>query len=176
MLARLGFDGFIGGNHKKNQIDSTRAGKHVADEPLVPGHIHESDAHVAEIEKREAKINRDPAALLFLEAIRMRARERGHERRLAVINMPGCSDDDVLHHKVGCPRTQKDAASRFGLWGAAKSPPINDAAGNPRCALDYLYFGIVFSAFSCNGGAVVEPLKMGLPSFAIHSPESTSLT
>lgn len=38
-----------------------------------------------------------------------------------------------------------------------------------------LRFHGVFSALRCKGGAVVEPLNTGLPSFAIHSPESISL-
>jgi hypothetical protein len=63
----------------------------------VSRNIHESNTHFAQVEKCEAKVNRDAAALFFFEPIRVRASKGGDERGLAVINVPGRANDDVLH-------------------------------------------------------------------------------
>ena len=46
---------------------------------------------------REAQVDGDAAPLLFLQAVRVDARERLHQRGLAVIDMAGRADDDMLH-------------------------------------------------------------------------------
>jgi hypothetical protein len=52
------------------------------------------------LEEREADVKRDAPPLLFFQAIRMRARECLHERRLAVIDMAGGADNDISHSNV----------------------------------------------------------------------------
>ena len=43
VLAGLGHDAVIGGDHQQQHVDGSGAGDHVADEILVSGHVH--DAH-----------------------------------------------------------------------------------------------------------------------------------
>ena len=66
MLPGLGHDGFVGGNHEQNKIDSADSGQHVFDELFVTGDIDESDLHIAEVEMRESEVDRDSPELLFL--------------------------------------------------------------------------------------------------------------
>ena len=46
VLARLGHDRLVGGNHEHHQVDAACAGQHVPDEPLVPRHVDEGEIHV----------------------------------------------------------------------------------------------------------------------------------
>ena len=62
----------------------------------MAGDVHEAEADVAEIEKGEAEVNGDAAALFLLEAVGIRASEGLDERRLAVVNVAGGADDNVL--------------------------------------------------------------------------------
>ena len=49
---------------------------------------------------REAQVNRDPPPLFLLEPVGVDSRERAHQGRLAVIDMPRRAYDDRLHaHK-----------------------------------------------------------------------------
>jgi hypothetical protein len=69
----------------------------------MSGHVHEAEMHVADGQVGEADVNRDAALFFFLEAVGVHARERAHERRLAVIYVPGCADDDSFHPLVCFP-------------------------------------------------------------------------
>ena len=101
VLAGLRLDRFIGGNHEQHQIDSTHAGQHVLDEPLMPGDIDESQAQRrSQFEVRKPKIDRDAAPLFFLETVGINPRERLHQGGLAVIDVSRRSHDDVLHWLV----------------------------------------------------------------------------
>jgi len=62
----------------------------------VAGDVHEAEANVAEIEEGEAEINGDAAALLFFEPVGIGARQGLDKRGLAVVNVAGGADDDVL--------------------------------------------------------------------------------
>ena len=74
--------------------NAVRAGKHVLNEALVARHIDKSDADVPEIEIRKTDIDRNAAALLFRQSIRVDPRQCAHQRRLAVIDVTGGTDDD----------------------------------------------------------------------------------
>ena len=69
-------------------------GNHRMHEPFVAGHIDEAE-HVAIVERRigVTELDRDAARLFFLEPIGVDAGQRAHQRRLAVIDMPGGPDD-----------------------------------------------------------------------------------
>src|ERR1700751_6063431 len=97
MLARLRFDGFVGRDHNQHQVYPRSARQHVFHEALMPGHVHESEAHAALFEERESQINCDSAALLFFQPVRMSASPRLDERRFSMIDGPGGADDDALH-------------------------------------------------------------------------------
>ena len=56
----------------------------------------------------KSEIDRDPAALFLFETVGVDAGKGLHQRGLAVIDVPRCSGDDVLHAMV------KDAARYFG--------------------------------------------------------------
>ena len=96
MLARLGLNGFVGGDHKDNQIDTADPCEHVAHEFFVAGDVNEPEPHIPQIEKCESEIDRDTAALFFFEAVGIRAGERFHERGFAVVDVAGGADDNVL--------------------------------------------------------------------------------
>jgi hypothetical protein len=72
-----------------------RAGEHVADESLVPGHIdHPRTGAIVGVEVRKAEIDRDPACALLFESIGLDTGERFDQRRLTVIDVPGSANDD----------------------------------------------------------------------------------
>ena len=86
---------------KSSEIDSAHAGEHVLDEALVAGHIDKSQAQGGcEFQVREAQIDGDAAALFLLQPVGVDARERLHQRGLAVIDVSRRADDDVLHGLV----------------------------------------------------------------------------
>jgi len=63
----------------------------------VSRNVHESERKLAASEKCKAEVYGDTAPAFFLEAIRMRTRQRFHQGGFAVINVPGGADDDVFH-------------------------------------------------------------------------------
>ena len=74
-----------------------RARQHVLHETLVAGHVHEANAHLAQIKLREAEVNRDAAPLLLRQAVSVHARQRAHQARLPVVNVPRRADDYRSH-------------------------------------------------------------------------------
>ena len=82
------------GDHEDAGVHRTDSGEHVLHEPFVTGHVDEPDLDARrQGREREAEIDREPAHLLFGEAVGVGAREREHERRLAVVDVTGSSDD-----------------------------------------------------------------------------------
>ena len=73
-------------------------GQHVLDEALVAGHVDEAQPQRGrQLEVREAEVDGDAAALLFFQAVGIDAGQRFDQRGLAVIDVAGGADDDVLH-------------------------------------------------------------------------------
>ena len=97
VFARLRLYRFIAAITRSSKVNAGRAREHVADESLVPRNVHETETHASFFQKSETEINRDSAALFFFEAVGIRPRQRLHERRLAVIDVAGCADNDVLY-------------------------------------------------------------------------------
>jgi hypothetical protein len=62
----------------------------------VPGDVDEAEADVPQIEEREAEVNGDAAALLFLEAVGVCPGQGLYQRGFPVVNVAGRADDDVL--------------------------------------------------------------------------------
>jgi hypothetical protein len=68
----------------------------------MPRHVYKTESHAVFFQKRKAQINRNPAPLLFREPVGMRARQRLHKRRLAMINMPCGPDDYAFQVRSPC--------------------------------------------------------------------------
>ena len=97
MLARLRHDGLVCRHVQHHEIHSADARHHVPDEPFVPRHVDERQCDVVFDGVRKSEVDCDAARLLFLKAIGIGARQREHERALAVIDMSRGTDDDVPH-------------------------------------------------------------------------------
>ena len=102
MLAGLRLDGFVGGDDEQDQVDASDAGQHIPDEALMAGDVDKSQVKRipvggTNIHVGEAEIDRDSAALFFLEAVGVDAGESLDQRGLPVIDMPGRPDDDRFH-------------------------------------------------------------------------------
>src|SRR4030095_10962047 len=84
-------------------------------------------------EMREAEIDRDAALALFLQAVGVDTGERLDQRRLAVIDVPRCTEDDV-HSRYGFPlppqgegiRSRSNAIRRADRNSGAISSPHPD--------------------------------------------------
>src|SRR5262245_26193798 len=96
MLPCLRFYGLVGSNYQQEQIDSRGASQHVADKTFVARNIHETELDSVFFKKCESEIDGDPAALLFFQAVGMRTGQSFDQRRLAVIDVTGGADNDVL--------------------------------------------------------------------------------
>jgi hypothetical protein len=55
VLARLGHDALVGGNHQHGEIDAAHPGQHVLDEALVARHVDDLDGEVRLLDEREAR-------------------------------------------------------------------------------------------------------------------------
>ena len=90
VLARLRHDAVVGGDHEQHHVDSGGAGDHLADEPLVAGHVHHAHrAPTRKFELREAELDGDATLLLLGQPIGIGAGERFDERGLAVVDVTG---------------------------------------------------------------------------------------
>jgi hypothetical protein len=69
----------------------------------MPRHIDESDPVIAQFEMCEPKVYRDASPLLFLEAVSIDSRQRTDQRSLAMINMSGRTDDNMIHEADSHP-------------------------------------------------------------------------
>ena len=98
VLARLRHHRLVRGHHEQHGVDAVRARQHVADEPLVPGHVHDAEAVIAQVEGREADVDGDSAGFLFRQPVGVDAGERLDERRLAVVDVAGGAEDQVAGH------------------------------------------------------------------------------
>ena len=66
MLAGLRHDALVRRDDEHHEIDAARAGRHRADEPLVPGDIHHArHGAVGQRQVREPELDRDLSASRF---------------------------------------------------------------------------------------------------------------
>src|SRR3954451_2479107 len=85
----------VRGNDKQRRVDLASADAHVANEPVVAGHVDEVElGPVSEPQVRIADVDRHPARPLFGQPIGVDARERAKQARLAVIDMARGPDHD----------------------------------------------------------------------------------
>ena len=96
VLLGLRHHAVVGGDDQQHEVDAVRAGEHVADEALVPGHVDDAGRlAVADVEVREAEVDRDAALALLLEPVGVDPGQRFDQRRLAVIDVAGGAEDHV---------------------------------------------------------------------------------
>ena len=105
MLDGLGHYAVVGRDDEQRHVDARRTRNHLPHELLVTGHIHDSHrAPVRQLDAREPELNRDAALLLLREPVGVGSRERFHEGRLAVVDVPRRSQDEVrvnpMHSKL----------------------------------------------------------------------------
>ena len=90
VLARLRHHAVVAGDDEQREVDAGRAGDHRAHEALVPRHVDDRERAARRArEVRIAERDGDAARLLLRQAVGVDAGERAHERRLAVIDVPG---------------------------------------------------------------------------------------
>src|SRR5581483_3558789 len=99
VLAGLGHHALVGGDYQKGKVDAADAGQHVLDEALVSWHVDDTDflgmrtvwarGHA---QPGEAQVDGHAPGLLLLQPVRVDARQRLHQGRLAVVDVPRRAD------------------------------------------------------------------------------------
>src|SRR6266576_2663107 len=96
MLARLRHHAFVGGDDEKGEVDAGRAGEHRPHESLVTGDVDDADRpNAVDLKWGETQLDRYATALLLREPIGVDPGEGAHQCRLAVIAVPGGSENHV---------------------------------------------------------------------------------
>ena len=109
VLLRLWLPALGRRHHEQAGVDPTDAGQHVAQEPHVARHVDEADRRPRRQHRvGEAEVDRQAAALLLLEPVGVGARQGQHQRRLAVVDVPGGGDDP---HVAGGRQPRADRAA-----------------------------------------------------------------
>src|SRR5712691_8927658 len=96
MFAGLRLDGFVRGNDEQHEVYPARSRQHVAHEAFVSGDVNKTDSNTIFFQECKPQVDGDPASLFFFEAVRVRSGQGFDQGGLAVVNVPGGSDDDVL--------------------------------------------------------------------------------
>ena len=111
MFPGLGHDSLVGGDDEEGGVDTPDTGQHVLDKVDVAGHINNADRFLRTVGHRqihpgEAQHDRQPAAFLLFQTVRVNSAQGLNQRRLAVVHMPGCGDDShQARFCVGSPDT-----------------------------------------------------------------------
>src|SRR5205823_2601012 len=98
MLAGLGLDRFIRGNHQQHQIDAAYASQHVAYEALVARDVNEAKtedfaARAGQIQICEADVDGDATTFFFFQTIGVDTGQSLDQRGFAVVNVSGGAYD-----------------------------------------------------------------------------------
>ena len=121
VLAGLRHDAVVGGHDQDHAVDAAGPGHHGLDEVLVARHVDDAHLHAARSCRGKAQVDGHAALFLFLEPVGLAAGERLHQRRLAVVDVPGRAEGDV----VGWSETWSLAARHFH-----KALPIKQACSS----------------------------------------------
>jgi hypothetical protein len=90
VLARLRHHAVVGRDDHQVEVDARRAGHHRPHEPLVARHVDDREPPSGgQVERRVAELDRDAARPLLRQPVGVHARQCTHQRRLAVVDMPG---------------------------------------------------------------------------------------
>src|SRR5262247_3231523 len=136
MLARLRHHTLVGRDDQHRQVDPADAGQHVLDEALVPRDVDDLDREPTRLlEERESEIDRDAAGLLFGKTVGVGAGQRLDQRGLAVVDVPGGTDDDVrgdrrrAHRRVAA---SVSASARSPTWAGST---VRQSSSRRSCAV-----------------------------------------
>ena len=105
ILRHLGLKHGVVALTKCDLVDADTRGpsEHVLDEALMPGDIHDAELVIAQLERGKADVDGDAAGLLFRQTVAVDAGQRLDQRRLAVVDVPGSSKDQVTRHEHSSP-------------------------------------------------------------------------
>src|SRR5262245_13395974 len=137
MLDGLRHHAVVRSDDEEHEVDAGRAGDHMVDEFLVTRDIDEAE-HAAGIERlvRITQLDRDAARLLFLQPIGIDARQRLHERGLAVIDVAcGADDHGAKVNRSSWPmKPASSSRQRRSMRNAPSLTRPTTGTGNPRNA------------------------------------------
>jgi len=95
VLEGLGAWAVVGGDHEQDRLDLTRPDEHVADQPVMAGHVHEIEVRpVRQPEMGIADVDRHAPPALLGQAIGIDPGQRPQQGRLAVVDVAGRADHD----------------------------------------------------------------------------------
>ena len=97
VLAGLGHDPLIRGNHEQGEVDPGGAGDHGVNQTLVARDIDEVELHVVGGDLGKPEVDGDASIPFFGQSIAIGPGQGLHEGRLAVIDVAGGSKDNMLH-------------------------------------------------------------------------------
>src|SRR5262245_32166490 len=115
-------------NTKNNKTEAPGPGQNGGAKALVPRHVDEPEHQaVGRRQVGEAEIDRDPPLLLLLEPVGVDARERAHQRGLAVIDMARRADHHGPTSGNGMA-ARRSASAMPSASSAARAAARNGAA------------------------------------------------
>jgi len=125
VLPGLGHDALVGGHGQEDHVHARGPGHHGAHEVLVSRNVHHPEHQLVAVPQLgEAQVDGDPPLLLLLEAVGIHAGEGVHQRRLAVVDVPGRAQDgsEGTAHAASSsagrssPRKRRDLRGRAAMW------------------------------------------------------------
>lgn len=101
MFFRLRHDPFVGIDDEQDQIEARQAGDHILDELFMTGYIDDTGPRtIWQVEPGKAQVDRQSPFLFFGCRIRLDSGQGTDQRRLAMIDMTGCADNDMSGHLI----------------------------------------------------------------------------
>ena len=95
VLPRLRHHGLVRRDNQHGKVNPAHAREHVLDEALVARHVDDADlAAAGQGEPGKSQLNSHLPVLLLLEPVRVDARERLDQRRLAMVNVARSANDE----------------------------------------------------------------------------------
>ena len=124
VLDRLRHHPVIGGDDEQEQVDAGGSGDHRAHEALVTRDVDERQRPAADVELREAEVDRHAAGALLRQPIGVAPGERADERGLAVVDVPGRADRERQVAAHGVRGTERRRSRTFPPRGCRGSPAL----------------------------------------------------
>jgi hypothetical protein len=96
-----GHDPLVGSYDEEHDVDTRRARDHGPDESLVAGNIHDPQTSARrEVQLSKAQLDGDAPRLFLREAIAVYAGQGLNQRRLTVVDVSRCAEDQLLAHPI----------------------------------------------------------------------------
>ena len=102
MFLGLRHPAVVSGDGKQGEINRANTRHHIFDEVLVARHVNDpgADFRFRKFKMRESEIDRDATGPFLRQTVRVGASEGFHQRALAVVDVPGSGDDEMLLHRL----------------------------------------------------------------------------